>query len=129
MQIIDAQIHLWSEGTVVPPHRTTPYLTDEALGDMDAAGITGAIIHPPSWDPRSNELAIAAAKAHPERFAILGRIPLDEPDKRSLIETWGASVVPSPSPDTNAGRTILQETPDSSGSLGIAISVYCTSTL
>ena len=76
MQIIDAQIHLWTEGTVVPPHRTSPYLADEALADMDAAGVTGAVIHPPSWDPHSNALAIAAAKAHPERFAILGRIPL-----------------------------------------------------
>ena len=50
MQIIDAQIHLWTKGTVVPPHRTTPYLLDEALRDMDAAGVHGAILHPPSWD-------------------------------------------------------------------------------
>lgn len=88
MHVIDAQIHLWQEGSVVPPHRTRPYLVDEALADMDAAGITGAIIHPPSWDPNSNALAIAAATAHPERFAILGRIPLDEPDKHDQIETW-----------------------------------------
>jgi tryptophan synthase beta chain len=45
-----------------------------------------------------------------------------KPYRRSLIETWGASVVPSPSPDTNAGRGILAEDPDSPGSLGIAIS-------
>ena len=39
------------------------------------------------------------------------------------METWGASVVPSPSPDTNAGRGIsARPTPDSPGSLGIAIS-------
>ena len=52
MQIIDAQIHLWTRGTVVPPHRTTPYLLDEALRDMEAAGVYGAVLHPPSWDPR-----------------------------------------------------------------------------
>jgi tryptophan synthase beta chain len=45
-----------------------------------------------------------------------------KPYRRSLIETWGASVVPSPSPDTNAGRAILAEDPESTGSLGIAIS-------
>ncbi|MDI6858249.1 MAG: TrpB-like pyridoxal phosphate-dependent enzyme [Dehalococcoidia bacterium] len=45
-----------------------------------------------------------------------------KPYRRSLIETWGAKVVPSPSPDTNAGRRILAEDPDSPGSLGIAIS-------
>ncbi len=88
MQIIDAQIHLWQTGTVVPPHRTTPYLLDEALSDMDAAGIHGAILHPPSWDPGSNAQAIDAARRYPNRFAILGRIPLDEPDKHALIETW-----------------------------------------
>ncbi|MBI3943859.1 MAG: TrpB-like pyridoxal phosphate-dependent enzyme [Chloroflexi bacterium] len=45
-----------------------------------------------------------------------------KPYRRALMETWGAKVVPSPSPDTNAGRTILAATPDSPGSLGIAIS-------
>lgn len=45
-----------------------------------------------------------------------------KPYRRVMIETWGATVVPSPSPDTNAGRTILQQDPDSPGSLGVAIS-------
>jgi tryptophan synthase beta chain len=45
-----------------------------------------------------------------------------KPYRRILMETWGAQVVPSPSQDTNAGRTILAENPDSAGSLGIAIS-------
>jgi tryptophan synthase beta chain len=39
-----------------------------------------------------------------------------------MMETWGAQVVPSPSPDTQAGRKVLAEDPDSPGSLGIAIS-------
>ena len=88
MQIIDAQIHLWTKGTVVAPHRTSPYLLDEAIRDMDAAGVHGAILHPPSWDPDSNAQAIDAVKAHPDRFAILGRIPLDRPELRASIETW-----------------------------------------
>ena len=46
-----------------------------------------------------------------------------KPYRRSLIETWGAEVVPSPSPDTNAGRArSWPQNPDSTGSLGIAIS-------
>src|SRR5215212_2966731 len=45
-----------------------------------------------------------------------------KPYRRALIETWGATCVPSPSTDTNAGRTILERDPDSTGSLGIAIS-------
>lgn len=39
-----------------------------------------------------------------------------------LMETWGASVTPSPSEQTEAGRRILAQNPDSPGSLGIAIS-------
>lgn len=45
-----------------------------------------------------------------------------KPFRRSMMMTWGASVVPSPSEDTAAGRKILEEDPDSPGSLGIAIS-------
>jgi tryptophan synthase beta chain len=45
-----------------------------------------------------------------------------KPYRRSLMEIWGAKVVPSPSEDTNAGRAILAENADSPGSLGIAIS-------
>jgi len=45
-----------------------------------------------------------------------------KPYRKSLINLWGATVVPSPSPDTQFGRKILEEMPDTSGSLGIAIS-------
>jgi len=42
--------------------------------------------------------------------------------RRSMMQTWGAEVVPSPSTDTHAGRMILEQDPNSPGSLGIAIS-------
>jgi tryptophan synthase beta chain len=45
-----------------------------------------------------------------------------KPYRRVFIETFGAEVRPSPSPTTNAGKKILEEHPDSTGSLGIAIS-------
>jgi tryptophan synthase beta chain len=45
-----------------------------------------------------------------------------KPYRRMMMETYGASVVASPSMDTAAGRAILAEHPDSTGSLGIAIS-------
>jgi tryptophan synthase beta chain len=45
-----------------------------------------------------------------------------KPYRRILMETYGAEVVASPSPTTNYGRRVLDETPDSPGSLGIAIS-------
>jgi tryptophan synthase beta chain len=45
-----------------------------------------------------------------------------KPYRRMLMNTWGAECIPSPSDLTVAGRRILAETPDSPGSLGIAIS-------
>ncbi|HOV99444.1 MAG TPA: TrpB-like pyridoxal phosphate-dependent enzyme [Bacteroidota bacterium] len=45
-----------------------------------------------------------------------------KPYRRSMIQTWGGSVVPSPSPETKSGRDILAKDPNSRGSLGIAIS-------
>ena len=51
------------------------------------------------------------------------RISYDQkPYRRLMMNMWGATCVPSPSKDTNAGRKILEENPDSPGSLGIAIS-------
>ena len=45
-----------------------------------------------------------------------------KPYRRLLMEAYGATVHPSPSDVTSAGRAILAEHPDSTGSLGIAIS-------
>jgi tryptophan synthase beta chain len=45
-----------------------------------------------------------------------------KPYRRALMETWGAECVPSPSMDTAAGRRMREEHPDSTGSLGMAIS-------
>lgn len=45
-----------------------------------------------------------------------------KPYRKIMMNTWGASVVPSPSNITEAGRKILSEDPDSPGALGIAIS-------
>jgi tryptophan synthase beta chain len=45
-----------------------------------------------------------------------------KPYRRLMMMTWGADCIPSPSNITQAGRKILEEHPDSPGSLGIAIS-------
>jgi tryptophan synthase beta chain len=45
-----------------------------------------------------------------------------KPYRRSMMQTWGAEVFASPTRMTNAGRQILERTPDTPGSLGIAIS-------
>ncbi len=51
------------------------------------------------------------------------RVSYDQkPFRRSMMETWGGEVIPSPSNMTEAGRRALAETPDTDGSLGLAIS-------
>ncbi|MDA0663870.1 MAG: amidohydrolase family protein [Proteobacteria bacterium] len=89
MPIIDAQIHLWRKGIGTLPHQTAPYLLEHAIRDMVAAGVDGALIHPPaSWDPDSNEQAVEAVQAHPDRFRILAYPPLDRPESPDFIRSW-----------------------------------------
>ena len=86
MKIVDAQIHIWGQ-TVTPPsglHRkVSTFTAEQALKEMDEAGVAGALIHPPySWDPNSNQLALDAAKKYPDRFAVMGQFPLQDPESR-----------------------------------------------
>lgn len=90
MQIVDAQIHIWGTGLPSnPAHiQVTSFTTEEAIGLMDEAGVEAAVIHPPSWDPGSIDMAFEAVRNYPGRFAIMGSLPLDQPQSRSLIAGW-----------------------------------------
>ena len=51
------------------------------------------------------------------------RISFDQkPFRKLMMQTWGGECLPSPSENTEFGRKILEEDPDTPGSLGIAIS-------
>jgi tryptophan synthase beta chain len=68
-------------------------------------------------------LAFACSRFGMECTVYMVRTSYDsKPYRRSLMETWGSRVVPSPSQETNSGRAVLATHPDSPGSLGIAIS-------
>src|SRR5216683_5689755 len=68
-------------------------------------------------------LAFAAKLFDLECMVYMVRISYEQkPYRKSMMHVWGATVVPSPSELTNAGRKIRAEHPDSTGSLGIAIS-------
>jgi predicted TIM-barrel fold metal-dependent hydrolase len=89
MLIVDAQVHIWTSGTPGPLHRqVSSYTSAELLRDMDAVGVRGVVLHPPSWDVKANEVAIEAARKHPDRLAILGFFDVSRPQNRSLIDTW-----------------------------------------
>jgi predicted TIM-barrel fold metal-dependent hydrolase len=89
MEIVDSHVHIWATGTPNGPHRQVGELSGETLlGEMDEAGIDAAVIQPPAWDPTSNEVAVEAARTHPDRFAILGWFALDDPASRDLVDGW-----------------------------------------
>ena len=68
-------------------------------------------------------LAMACAFFDIELKVYMVRISFDQkPYRRILMETWGASCIPSPSQDTKVGRDMLEKWPDCPGSLGLAIS-------
>jgi predicted TIM-barrel fold metal-dependent hydrolase len=90
MQIVDAQIHVWGSGlpSNLAHRQVTAFTTQEAVSLMDEGGIDAAVIHPPGWDPGATEMAFAAVRTYPGRFAIMGAFPLDRPENRSLVASW-----------------------------------------
>ncbi|MDB5922618.1 MAG: hypothetical protein JWN13_1554 [Betaproteobacteria bacterium] len=97
MLIVDSQVHIWAPNTAERPwpppsepypHRAEPLTQDELLKEMDAAGVHRALLVAPAWEGPRNDVVLAAADAHPDRFAVMGRIDLDAPALPGVIESW-----------------------------------------
>jgi predicted TIM-barrel fold metal-dependent hydrolase len=98
MPITDAQVHIWAADTPERPwppghahraHRPVPFSEEDLIAEMDAAGVDRAVIVPPSWEGDRNDLALAAARRHPDRFAVMGRPPVAERDPL-VLDGWRA---------------------------------------
>jgi L-fuconolactonase len=96
MMIVDAQVHIWQEDTPGRPwppgqagraHRSEPLTAAGLLAEMDEAGVSRTVLVPPSWEGDRNDLSQAAAEAHPDRFAVMGRLSLTDPASRALLRT------------------------------------------
>jgi predicted TIM-barrel fold metal-dependent hydrolase len=95
MLIVDSQVHIWGADTPArpwpkraKPQRPVPLSADELLGEINAAGVDRVVIVPPSWEGDRNDLALAAAQAHPDRFAVMGRLDPQAPESRPQIARW-----------------------------------------
>lgn len=97
MVIIDAQVHIWGANTPARPwpagrehqaQRPIPLGAPELLGAMDEAGVHRVVIVPPSWEGDRNDLALQAAEKHPDRFAVMGRFPVEAPAEGGRLATW-----------------------------------------
>lgn len=95
MRIVDAQVHIWQSdnpdrpwppGNAGRAHRPVPLEADGLLQEMDSAGVERAILVPPSWEGDRNDLSIAAARRHPGRFGVMGRLSLTDPDSRERLK-------------------------------------------
>lgn len=97
MLIVDSQVHMWGANTPErpwpkrgEPQRPVPLGKEELLKEMDAAGVDRTVIVPPMWEGDRNDLALAAARTHPQRFAIMGRLNPEAPESRGKLATWRA---------------------------------------
>ena len=95
MLITDSQVHIWGADTPQrpwpkrqAPHRPVPLGHQELLAAMDAAGVDRVVIVPPGWEGERNDLALAAAAEHPERFAIMGRLDPEQADAIEKLSAW-----------------------------------------
>jgi predicted TIM-barrel fold metal-dependent hydrolase len=97
MKIIDAQVHVWLPDAPDRPwpkggaaRAQLPYALDYSrlLGMMDEAGVDRAILVPPSWEGNRNDHALAGAAAHSNRFAVMGRLALDQAGNAKALPQW-----------------------------------------
>jgi predicted TIM-barrel fold metal-dependent hydrolase len=93
--IVDGQVHIWGANTPERPwparahaHGDVPLTAEALLRRMDEAGVGRVILVPPSWEGDRNDLGLAAAQAHPDRFAVMGRLDPDAPGAREEIARW-----------------------------------------
>jgi predicted TIM-barrel fold metal-dependent hydrolase len=78
MLIVDAQVHIWSQGTPSGQHRQiSSYTAEDCLKETGEGGVAAAVLHPPRWDPNDIEVAAEATRQYPNGFAILGHFPQD----------------------------------------------------
>jgi predicted TIM-barrel fold metal-dependent hydrolase len=102
MFIADSQVHIWAPDSperrwnpdgakrvVLMGHRVEPLGLDELRARMHEAGVSRAIIVPPSWEGDRIDLGLEAARTYPDKFAVMARIPLSRPDEaRALLGEW-----------------------------------------
>ena len=97
MQITDSQVHIWQPETPDKPWPTgghqpdwafTPFGAEDLIAEMDAAGVTRAMLIPPAFDGGRNDYAVASANRYPGRFGVVGRLALGATDAPERMAEW-----------------------------------------
>ncbi len=81
--IVDSQVHIWKANSPerpwvagMTPQLPEPFTFEKLLPLMDEAEVDRAVIVPPSWEGDRIDYALEAAQRYPNRFGVMGRIPL-----------------------------------------------------
>jgi predicted TIM-barrel fold metal-dependent hydrolase len=103
--ITDSQVHVWAAPSPERPWaeggesyaegvdnlssaERKPLSPEELLTLMGPAGVDRVVLVPPVFAGDSNDLALRGARRWPERFAVMGRLALDDPASRQLVAGW-----------------------------------------
>jgi predicted TIM-barrel fold metal-dependent hydrolase len=91
--IIDSQVHIWGPNTPerpwVPglvPQMPEPLTAERLSAVMTEAGVNRAVLVPPVLESDRNDLCLAAAQKWPDRFAVMGRVLVEQPDAPAKFE-------------------------------------------
>ena len=90
MQIVDSQIHVWSQGESTGHHRRTPITREVLKAEMAHAGVDRVVLVPPLWDPQGNAYSLALAQAEPDRFAVMGLLESAPEHAAQCLRDWRA---------------------------------------
>ena len=92
--IIDSQVHVWPAETPDRPwfskesHLYQPFGYEDLLVEMKAAGVDRAVLIPPGREGDRIDFVLEGTAKHSDRFAAMGRIPLQDPNTAKLLPEW-----------------------------------------
>ena len=96
MRITDSQVHVITRHTPERPwlrgdgelHGWREFTVERLLAEMDAAGVARAVVVPPSTEGDRNDTSLQAARAHPDRLKVVGRLDITAPSSRTALASW-----------------------------------------
>jgi predicted TIM-barrel fold metal-dependent hydrolase len=101
IEIVDAQVHVWPASSPDGPwpqwstdysHGRTAMLIEEVRREMADAGVSAAVLNPPTFVGNDNRYALDCARLDPQRFAVVGRLVADDPREAAALPSWMSQV-------------------------------------
>jgi L-fuconolactonase len=97
MIIADSQVHIWAADSPERPwplgrageaQKPYPVSAESMLFQMDLAGVSRAVLVPPSWEGDYNDVVLSAAQRYPDRFGVMGRLDVRDPTALAQVARW-----------------------------------------